>query len=63
MAKAAFTEHREFMRVSRMVNEALADIAQRLDCIDGLHAFEPQTSRAVDDMTKVLLRAYDRDHD
>jgi len=62
MAKVAFTEHPEFMRVSRMVNEALADTASRLDCIDALHAYSPQTNRVVDDMTKLLLRAWDRDH-
>lgn len=62
MAKAAFTEHPEFMRVSKMVNEALAETAHKLDCIDALHAYEPTANRVVDDMTKLLLRAWDRDH-
>lgn len=62
MAKRTFTDHPEFARVSKMVNEALTDIANRLDCIDALHAYSVNTDRVVDDMTKLLLRAYDRDH-
>lgn len=62
MAKTAFTEHPEFLRVSKLANEAMADAAHKLDCIDALHAYEPSTSRVVDDMTKLLLRAWDRDH-
>lgn len=62
MAKPPFTEHPEFMRVSRIVNEALENVAHRLDCIDALHHFRPHTDRVVDDLTKLLLRAYDRDH-
>ena len=60
--KKPFTEHSEFSRVASMVNEALADMANRLDCIDALHAYDIHTNRVVDDMTKLLLRAYDRDH-
>ncbi len=62
MAKQAFTDHPEFIRVSSMVNETLAEMAHKLDCIDALHAFRQHTDRVVDDMTKLLLRAYDRDH-
>jgi hypothetical protein len=59
MTKAAFTEHPEFTRVAILVNEVLADVAHRLDCVDELHQIERQTNRTVDDMTKLLLRAVD----
>lgn len=62
MAKKAFTDHPQFNRVSKLVNDALANVAHQLDCIDALHAYDTTTNRVVDDMTKLLLRAYDRDH-
>lgn len=57
-----FTEHPQFWRVSGMVNVALAEIAQALDCADALNAFETNANRVADDLTKLILRAYDRDH-
>jgi hypothetical protein len=62
MPKAHFTEHKEFRRVSALVNEALADVASKLDCVDELHQIDSQTNRVADDMTKLLLRAWDINH-
>lgn len=57
-----FTQHKEFMRVSRLVNEALADIAHKLDCVDELHQIDRQTHRVADDMAKLFLRAWNINH-
>jgi hypothetical protein len=59
---ADFTEHKEFRRISAMVNEALADVASKLDCVDELHQIDTQTNRVSDDMTKLFLRAWKINH-
>lgn len=62
MRKLPFDQHPEFMRISRMVNDALVDIASRLDCLDELHQLRPHTDRISDDVTKLMLRAWNINH-
>lgn len=62
MAKGNFTEHKEYRRVSALVNSALSDIAHQLDCVDELHALRPHTDNVADDMAKLFLRAWAINH-
>ena len=55
MAKTAFTDHPEFMRIAKIANQAVVDAATSLDCEAGLSVFEVRTSRIVDDLTNLLV--------
>ena len=60
MARKSFTEHPEFMNAGRMANAALETAAARMGCLPGdLNSFDLHANRVVDDMTRLLLRAYD----
>ena len=60
MARPAFTEHPKFMQAGRAANDALAValVAMGLEDRD-LYSIEPHAGRTVDDLTRLLLRAYD----
>jgi hypothetical protein len=64
MAKPAFTEHPEFMRVAQIASNALSDAAASLDCASELESaqFEAAANSVVDSMTRLLLRAWDLNH-
>jgi hypothetical protein len=64
MAKPAFTQHPEFMRVAQIASDALKDAAASLDCESELQLakFEASANRVVDDMTKLLIRAWEVNH-
>jgi hypothetical protein len=60
MAKAAFTEHPEFMNAGRAANDGLAQALHRMGLEDkDLFAFDVTANRLADDLTRLLLRAYD----
>jgi hypothetical protein len=60
MTKPAFTEHPKFMKAGQAANDGLTAALHDLGLDDAdLFAFEVTANRLVDDMTKLLLRAYD----
>lgn len=61
MAKAAFTEHPEFFRLSQAANDAVIAVAETHGCLSQLGSaeLEPRTSRIVDDLTRLLIAAFD----
>lgn len=65
MSRRPFTEHYKFHTASRLASDALIDAADKLGLKierhdTSLDDFEVQAGRVVDDMTKLLLRAWDR---
>lgn len=60
MARKAFTEHPKFMDASSFANVALYDAAKAMGLEDrDLFGFGDHANRVVDDLTRLLLRAYD----
>lgn len=60
MARKAFTEHPEFINASNFANVALLDAAASMGLeASDLHSLEAATNRLADDLTRLLLRAYD----
>lgn len=65
MSKRPFTEHHKFHAASQLASDALINAARALGGgierhDTSLDDFEVQAGRVVDDMTKLLLRAFDR---
>lgn len=60
MARKAFTEHPKFMDAGSFANVALMDAAEAMGLeASDLNGFEEHANRVVDDLTRLLLRAYD----
>lgn len=60
MARKAFTEHPKFMDAGHIANGCLRMAATGLGLDEkDLFGFEDHANRVVDDLTKLLLRAYD----
>lgn len=58
MARKAFTEHPEFIKASAAANLGLREAAEFLSLTEA-DLPEEHANRIVDDLTKLLLRAYD----
>jgi isopenicillin N synthase-like dioxygenase len=60
MARKDFTEHPKFMDASHVANGALRIAATGLGLEENaFDDFEASANRVVDDLTRLLLRAYD----
>jgi hypothetical protein len=60
MARKAFTDHPKFMDAGSFANVALLEAAACMGLgSDDMFGFEEHANRVVDDLTRLLLRAYD----
>lgn len=60
MTRKAFTEHPKFMDAGHAANAALHDAAGALGLPDSaFDGLDEHANRVVDDLTRLLLRAYD----
>lgn len=60
MARKAFTEHPKFMDAGSFANVAIRDAAAAMGLEDSdLFGLEDHANRVADDLTRLLLRAYD----
>lgn len=63
MARKAFTEHPKFIHASSVANGAALDAAKAMGMDErDFFGFEEHANRVVDDLTRLLLRAYDKKH-
>lgn len=58
MARKAFTEHPEFIKASAAANLGLGEALEFLSLTEA-DLQEDHANRVVDDLTRLLLRAYD----
>lgn len=60
MARKPFTEHPMFMTAGRIANAALLRAVEDMRCTDrDLNGFDEHANRVVDELTKLLLKAFD----
>lgn len=63
MARKTFTEHPEFMKAGTAANLGLQEALEFMGLVDrDLFQFDVSSNRVVDDLTRLLLRAYDAKH-